>query len=155
MGQIMDFDSTDKRLQSQDDTFYIQSDKEFFYCAGKLVKYIFIKQMNGPNRIKFKITWGDHHDILYRSAGNFANDQGIRKNIRKLISKVPEALSLEDEHFNRLLAAVMAYECVSPEEIHEDAYLVGGARALGAGNLKWKGNTEPQNTANSDLQISE
>lgn len=144
MGQIMDFNTVDKRLRSHSE-FYIQTDKEFYYCAGKLVKYILTKHINGQRSIACKVTWNDHEKILYRSVGNYAKPHEVKQNIIKLIKRIPEALSLESKRMNNLLAAVMAYECES-EEITNDfntLYTIGGARNLSIGNINWKPNDSP------------
>lgn len=99
-----------------DENIVCQNDQEFYYYTGQIVRYL-VSVSQAQNRtytIIDQVT--DARDI-----------ERFKQEIFKLHKKYSNLLSLENDRYNRLLAAVMAYDVATDKIMGFDLFLAGVA----------------------------
>ncbi|WP_371366617.1 hypothetical protein SRRS_09050 [Sporomusa rhizae] len=99
-----------------DENIVCENDQEFYYYAGQIVRYL-VSVSQAQNRtyaIIDQVT--DARDV-----------DRFKQEIVKLHKKYSYLLSLESDRYNRILAAVMAYDGVTDEITGFDLFLAGVA----------------------------
>ncbi len=99
-----------------DEILSCENDKEFYYYAGQLVRYLISKSQ------AYKPTYAIiDHVVDAKDVSKF------KEEIIKLHKKYSHALGWNNIRYNRLLAAVMGYECVNEKVSGFDLFLAGAA----------------------------
>lgn len=93
-----------------------ESDQEFYYYAGQLVRYL-VAQSQAQNPTYAMID----HITDARDVNKF------KQEILRLEKKYTHALHLKNTRYNKLLAAVMGYGCVTDKVTGFDLFLAGVA----------------------------
>ncbi len=99
-----------------DEVISCENDKEFYYYAGQLVRYLISKSQ------AYKPTYAIiDHVVDAKDVSKF------KQEIIKLHKKYSHALGWNNIRYNRLLAAVMGYECLTEKVSGFDLFLAGAA----------------------------
>ncbi len=99
-----------------DEILSCENDKEFYYYAGQLVRYLISKSQ------AYKPTYAIiDHVVDAKDVNKF------KQEIIKLHKKYSHALGWNNIRYNRLLAAVMGYECLTEKVSGFDLFLAGAA----------------------------
>jgi CRISPR-associated protein Csh1 len=118
-----------------DEILSCENDKEFYYYAGQLVRYLISKSQ------AYKPTYAIiDHVVDAKDVSKF------KQEIIKLHKKYSHALGWNNIRYNRLLAAVMGYECLTEKESGFDLFLAGAASP----NIIYFKETEGENNNAND-----
>lgn len=96
------------------DNLYCENDDEFYYYAGQLVRY--------------QISKSQAQDLRYYIINNIMDAKNLDKfkhEIRNLHNKYSHAIGLNNIRYNKLLTAVMGYQCEKFNEDGFDLFLAG------------------------------